>query len=175
MHLSYDSLPLTQRTATVKLMRLTGRRSVCAVAVLLCALSAACARGKEYPLQGQILAVDQARQEITVKHGDIQGFMPGMTMAFKVREGVAGRTPGELIRATLVVEETSAYLKAVEGTGRAPLAEKPPPPRIDPIEPGTEVPDVALLDTAGGVKHLTDWKGHPLAVTFIYTRCPLPD
>ena len=66
----------------------------------------------EYELRGQILAVDSVRGEITIKHEDIKGFMPGMTMPFKVRDGalLVGRTPGDLVRATLVVEDSTGYL-----------------------------------------------------------------
>ena len=54
---------------------------------------------RSYELKGQILAIDQARQELTVNHADIPGFMPAMTMPYKVRDGslLKGRTPGELI------------------------------------------------------------------------------
>ena len=60
--------------------------------------------------------MDAARSEITIKHEDIKGFMPGMTMPFKVRDTalLQGRAPGDLIRATLVVEDAQGYLKAIE-------------------------------------------------------------
>ena len=100
-------------------------------ALLVLALAAACSRGREYELRGQILAVDTARSEITIKHEDIKGFMPGMTMPFKVKDAalLEGRAPGDLIRATLVVEDAQGYLEGdrTDGTraghrtsGRAP-------------------------------------------------------
>ena len=48
------------------------------------------------------------RQELTIKHEDIKGFMPGMTMAFKVRDAsmMAGKTVGDLVTARLVIEES---------------------------------------------------------------------
>jgi len=150
---------------------------VCAVVVLSGILACACARAREYELRGQVLAVDPARKEITIKHEDISGFMPGMTMPFKVRDSrlLEGRTPGELIRATLVVEETEGYLKSIEVTGRAPLTEAPPPRYEDPLNAGETVPDVSLVDQSGKARRLSEWRGKVVAVTFIYTRCPLPD
>ena len=74
-------------------------------------------RGRQYELRGQILAVDPSRGEITIKHEDIKGFMPGMTMPFKVQSAsvIDGRAPGDLVRATLVVEDsTTATSTAVE-------------------------------------------------------------
>ena len=142
-------------------------------------LAAACGRGQEYELRGQIVAVDTARHEVTIKHEDIKGFMPGMTMPFKVRNAalLEGRTPGDLVRATLVVEETEGYLKTLERTGHAPLTEPPPvrPRVVDALSLGAEVPDVTLLDDTGAARRLSEWRGRTVAVTFIYTRCPLPD
>ena len=140
-------------------------------------LAGGCRRGTEYELRGQILAVDPVRQELTIKHGDIRGFMPGMTMPFKVKSArlLEGRTPGDLVTATLVVQGDSAYLSAVTTTGHAPLAEPPPQRRVDILEPGAPVPDVKLVDSSGAARSLSDWRGRVVAVTFIYTRCPLPD
>jgi protein SCO1/2 len=122
--------------------------------------------------------VDPARGELTIKHGDIHGFMPGMTMPFKVENPrlLDGRTPGDLVTATLVVKDSTAYLSAVKGTGHAPLTEPPPSmPRMELIEPGTEVPDLTLTDESGTQRRLADWRNKVVAVTFTYTRCPLPD
>jgi protein SCO1/2 len=140
-------------------------------------LLSGCVRGREYELRGQVLAVDRARQELTIKHGDIRGFMPGMTMPFKVRDAklLAGRAPGDLVTATLVVGDDAAYLSAVSTTGHAALTEAPPARLMDVLEDGAAVPDVRLTDASGARRSLSDWRGRVLAVTFIYTRCPLPD
>jgi protein SCO1 len=153
------------------------RHLLVALCVVLLA-AAACARGTSYELSGQIVAVDGARQELTVSHGDIRGFMPGMTMPFKVKDAsvMAGKSVGDLIRATLVVEESIGYLTSVDVTGHAPVREPPPArPGIELLAPGEAVPDARLVDQDGAERHLRDWRGRVLAMTFIYTRCPLPD
>jgi protein SCO1/2 len=128
-------------------------------------------------LRGQVLAVDRARQELTIKHEDIRGFMPGMTMPFKVKDPrlLDGQEPGDLVQATLVVQDANAYLSSVARTGHATLTEAPPAPRVDLLEPGQPVPDLQLTDEAGLLHRLSDWRGRVVAVTFMYTRCPLPD
>jgi protein SCO1/2 len=155
--------------------------------LLVLALSAGCSgfdigcgveRDARYPLKGQVVAKDTTRQELTVKHEDIPGFMPGMTMPFKVPDQAefGSVVPGDLVNATLVVSENTGYLVDVTKTGSAPLppeSKSGPRPRI--IEPGTEVPDVTLTDQAGRTRKLSDWRGKVVALTFIYTRCPVPD
>jgi len=152
-------------------------RTILTLFVAAAALLSACSRERQYDLRGQVLAVDRARQELTIKHDDIRGFMPGMTMPFKVKDPrlLDGREPGDLVQATLVVRDANAYLSSVSRTGHAPLTEAPPAPRMDLLEPGQPVPDVDLTDEAGGRHRLSEWRGRILAVTFIYTRCPLPD
>lgn len=146
-------------------------------ATALLAFVAACSGAREYELRGQVLAVNAERREITVKHEDIRGFMPAMTMAFAVKDEawLRGREPGETIRATLVVTDRSAHLENIERTGFAPLADAAPPPAPDVLEAGEAVPDAPLTDHTGRARKLSDWRGQVLAVTFIYTRCPLPN
>ena len=133
---------------------------------------------RTFELKGQILAIDQARQEITVSHADIPGFMPAMTMPYKVRDAnlLKGRTPGELIGATLVVEESDAYLQSIRHEGVAALPDERPAARaMDLLGVGEAVRDGELVDPSGARRSLGDWRGQVLAVTFVYTRCPLPN
>src|SRR5437870_3550083 len=101
------------------------------VAVCWCTIAAAaCAPSRPknvYTLQGQILSVDAPRKTLNIKHGDIKGLMPAMTMPYSVRDADVLRNlaAGDLIDATLVVESNDAYLSAIRKTGSAPL-EAPP-------------------------------------------------
>ena len=148
------------------------------VTILLALCTVACAERREFELRGQVLAVNAARQEITVKHEDIRGFMPAMTMPFRLANAreIEGRRPGELVRATLVVETNDAYLKNVERTGEATLTSSYlPPSTATLLEPGEAVPELAFVDQHGQSHRLSEFRGTLLAVTFIYTRCPIPD
>jgi protein SCO1/2 len=157
------------------------------LALLLAALSTVSACSKRepvhrYPIRGQILAIgDNAvvhRPEVTVKHEDIPGFMPAMTMAYFLKDGVKpdGLAAGDLFTATLVVDGSSLYLDEVRKTGQAPLPAGARRVKImDVMVPGDEVPDDALVDQTGTAHKLSDWRGKALAVTFVYTRCPVPD
>lgn len=43
------------------------------------------------------------------------------------------------------------------------------------LRPGEAVPDCALVNQEGKPCRVGDFKGRALAVTFLFTRCPLPD
>jgi protein SCO1 len=148
--------------------------------VIAVSLLTGCARqpDREYELQGLVLAVDLARQEVTIKHDDIPQFMPGMTMAFKVARSdlLTGRQRGDLVKATLVVRDTEPHLRTLERIGSAPVAESDDDARVlATLATGDPVADVAFIDQHGTPRRLQDWQGHVVAVTFIYTRCPLPN
>ncbi len=125
-----------------------------------------------------MLALVPDRHELTVKHGDIPGFMPAMTMAYRVKDPklLDGLSRGDLVTATLNVRESEAWLSAIQRTGRAEISDAGPIPRVmDVLEPGDAVPDTVLQDDNGQPRRLTDWAGRAIAVTFVYTRCPMPD
>lgn len=153
-----------------------------AVTAALAALAIACggSTARKYELRGQVLAVDASKGELTIKHEDIPGFMPGMTMPFRVKDPklLEGRVPGDLITATLVVEETDAYLTAVTKTGAsevpAPLPLSPVLSGVELLKVGEAVPDQTFVDQDGRRQALSSRSGQVVALTFIYTRCPFP-
>jgi len=148
-----------------------------AAALLMAGCGRSEAPAREYQLQGQILAVRPERSEVVIKHGDIKGLMPGMTMPFKVKDEalLQGKAPGDLVTATLVVADVEAHLRTLEKTGHAPLDTPPPPPPPDIRQPGDTISDATFVDQNGAPASLAAYRGHRVAMTFIYTRCPLPE
>jgi protein SCO1 len=134
---------------------------------------------KEYTLKGQILAVLPDRQEITIRHEDIPGFMPAMTMNYPVAgpELMKDRTPGELVTATLEVRDATGRLTAITHTGTAPLPDSANTAMLAAglLGEGDEVPDTALIDQSDRRRSFSEWKGTLTLITFIYTNCPLPN
>ena len=144
--------------------------------VTVAATSCSAPAAREYQLNGQVLAVDASRQEVTIRHDDIPQFMPGMTMPFKVGDAalLEGRTPGELVTATLIVNDTQAHLSAITRTGFAALPDAVGLPAAV-RQPGEQVADATFVNQLGRERRLADWRGRVVAVTFMYTRCPLPN
>jgi protein SCO1/2 len=157
------------------------------LSLCLVAFAAGCSKAPEqrtFTLQGQVQSLDAAHKLVIVKHEEIKGFMPAMTMPYEVAEATAmnGLAPGDLINAKLVVFSNGAHLTDIRKVGTAPL-EKPPADVPDPptassgfelLRPGDAVPDGKFLDQDGKATTFAAFKGSPVAMTFIYTRCPLP-
>ncbi len=158
--------------------------------LLLLLTGAACAPGptpaqKTYPLRGQVLAVRPDIREVRVSHEAIPGYMEAMTMSFSVRDAaeLAGLARGDLVSATLVVTDSDAWLSDLRKVGHAEVkdddedAASSPAARPAPelLEPGQPVPEEAFVDQDGRPFSLASVKGKAVALTFIYTRCPLPN
>ena len=159
----------------------------CFLRLFLCAafIFPACTRSDErrFTLNGQIETLDPPVKNLVVKHDEIKGFMPAMTMPYEVRDAkvLDGLAAGDLITATLVVETNGAYLTNIKKTGSAPLEKKPPEPPnpsassgFELLKPGEPVPDNVFVDQDGKKRPFASFKGTPVVLTFIYTTCPLP-
>jgi protein SCO1/2 len=133
---------------------------------------------REYELTGQIISLAPDRHEVTIEHEDIEGFMPGMRMSFKVKDAglLKDRQPGDLVTARLVVGEVSAHLESLTKTGHAALeSESAEPGARKVLLPGEQLSDALLVDQDGVERPFSAFRGHRVAMTFIYTRCPFPE
>ncbi len=138
-----------------------------------------------YRLQGQVQSITPDRQEAMVKHGEIKGLMPAMTMPyrFESRGELDALKPGDLIDGTLVIMSNDAFLTDVKKTGDAPI-EQPKQETlvtgsaldkaVKLLEPGDMAPDGVFVNQNGRKQSLKDFRGSTVVLTFIYTRCPLP-
>jgi protein SCO1/2 len=147
-------------------------------------LSTACRAtpsSQTYQLTGQVLTVKAETNEILVKHDDIPGFMPAMTMPYTVKNPaeLKDRVAGDLIKATLVVDTGGVpYLQQITRTGSAPLPDDarttiPPAAGVTLLKAGDPLPDWPLVDQDDQPITPAQFRGSALAITFIYTRCPL--
>jgi protein SCO1/2 len=167
------------------------------VVVALAASAASCREkaktageaARRFPFKGIVRQVDSARSEITVEHEAIPNFMDGMTMDFPVRDDPQVMRlirPGDRIEATLVVEKERFWLEKILTRGFVGTP-APSGPTVGPgkqsgfvtpvpnqgVQVGDPVPDFVLTDQTGARLRLSELRGEPVAVTFLYTRCPV--
>src|SRR5215470_2913243 len=104
---------------------------------------------RTFTLQGQVQSIDAPRRLVIVKHEEIKGFMPAMTMPYEVEDPavLTELAPGDLINSTLVVFMSGAHLTKIKKVGSAPLeappAEAPTPTAssgFELLKPGDAVP-----------------------------------
>jgi protein SCO1/2 len=120
--------------------------------------------------------VDTNDRTITIAHDDIVGYMPAMTMPFKIKNDADLQMvkPGDQVTGTLVVDDLSSWVEIASIVeGAPPISQNVDVPG-EP-KPGTEVPDFGLVNQDGKRIHLSQYRGKALLLTFVYTRCPQPD
>ena len=146
-------------------------------AVVLIAVTVACTNAKTFPLQGEVLAKNASTDELTIKHGDIPGFMPAMTMPYKIKDAtlMADVEVGDKIAAQASVDKKTGeyWLENIQVTNRSGRGQvKLEAPHM--LSPGEKVPDIPLVNQDGHTIRFADFKGKAVLLTFIYTRCPMP-
>jgi len=135
---------------------------------------------QRYELKGQVVSVDARRRYITIAHEEIQGYMGAMTMPFTLKDQWAYNVlaAGDQVQATLVVEGNRTRLEDVVITRGSPATANAGTtsgvPEFGP-QSGDEVPNFSLVNQDNQPIRLQQYRGKVLLLTFIYTRCPLPD
>ena len=122
------------------------------------------------------MSTDPAQGEVTLDAEAIPGFMEAMTMPYKLRTPniVSELHPGDRITATLYVTDTDDMLDQIVITAQG-QPDYVPQVQYHVPTAGEQVPDFKFLNQSGKRISIGEFKSKVLLVTFIYTRCPLPD
>jgi protein SCO1/2 len=134
---------------------------------------------KVYKLRGKVVSTNAAKGEVTLDHEAIPGFMEAMTMPYKLKDAtiLSELHPGDVITADVLVSQdpdADVLLDHIVVVAQAKPDYRPTVTYHVPA-PGDAVPDFKLRNQDGRAIHLGQFKGKALLVTFIYTRCPLPN
>ena len=137
---------------------------------------------QRFQVRGEVRSVDLEGKSIRIKHEAIPDYMAAMTMPFEVRDAslLRGLNAGDEIGFELVVTKDDSWITSIHTLSEATaatvadisnLAAK----EIQRVQVGETVPDFELTDQNGRAVRLKDFRGKVVLLTFIYTRCPLPN
>jgi len=109
---------------------------------------------KHYPIQAVVIAVELPKKLITVKHGDIPGLMPAMTMSYviAVPKDAESLGPGDEISADLVVSKSKGRLEKIVLLEKPNRIQRPLPPR----KARRKLPEVLLRGRAARATLFTE-------------------
>jgi protein SCO1 len=181
-------------------MRTTAGRQFLACAALAALAASGCARNtgggpagsaapageRRFALAGEVLTADVTRKVLVVRHNEVAGYMPAMTMEFPVSAGdAAAARPGERIRAELVVgpgealrlekiwPNDSVSLDTIDAGARMLRQDTLAKGGAAYREVGEKAPEFALYDQSGRVATSARFRGKQVMLNFIYSRCPV--
>ena len=134
---------------------------------------------KVYKLRGKVIATNPATGEVTINHEAIPGFMEAMTMPYKLKDAniLSELHPGDVLTADIFVSQGSdanVFLDHIVVVAQGKADYKPATIYHVPAA-GDSVPDFKLRNQEGRRIQLSQFRGKELLITFIYTRCPLPN
>jgi protein SCO1 len=164
-------------------------RKCVALGFALFALSAL--EAQTQPASGLVLKVDSAQHLITISCQEIPGYMEAMVMTFQMRpsQPIEGLAAGVNIDFTISSDKNESYADDIRvhpfqnleldptQARRLRLMENLMSPNANSqaVASGQPVPDFSLTDQSRRSVKLSQLSGKVVALTFIYTRCPLPD
>ena len=143
---------------------------------VLAAVATAC--GQRHESRGLVLKVDERASSVTVSHEPIPGVMDAMVMPFTVANAAELRDvrPGDRIQFRLRIGGSATTIDRVKIlSAAAPKPDPSTPGAPAAIAIGAAVPSFTLVDQHGATVSLDGLRGKIVVVSFIYTRCPLPD
>lgn len=130
-------------------------------------------------MTGVVVKSDSSRAQLTVSHDAIDGYMDAMVMPFAVGDTqlIEGVMPGDRIAFRLVVAKSGSFVDEVRvlSASRKDAGQLRSPVVPTLVAIGEQMPDFSLMDQRGEPFSLGNVRGQVVLVTFIYTRCPLPD
>jgi protein SCO1/2 len=161
-------------------------KRVTILCVAACLFSTHAWAAERYAVTGIVLKIDRPHGTFVASCKAIPGYMAAMAMPFTVRDqksldGIEASTPVEF---TLVVENGHTYAEGIRIHRYQPMEQEPlrarrlqllQEPETPSLALGQSVPDFALTDQTGQRVALSELAGRVVAVSFIYTSCPLPD
>jgi len=135
-----------------------------------------------FPVKGVLKEVKPDGVTALIQHEAIPNYMAAMTMPFRAKEPaeLAGLQAGDEISFRLLVTDNESWIDRVSRTGRKePVSGKTnstasgrgqrPSPQRHPLL------DFSFTNELGQPVSLSQFKGQALAITFFFTRCPIPD
>jgi protein SCO1/2 len=118
---------------------------------------------------------------VVIAHEAIPNYMEAMTMPFKVHDPgeLTGLRPGDKISFRLKVTDTESWVEGISKSG-SDLVQETKPTGAPVAEAQVTKPRHPLLDypftnELAQAVSLSDFRGQALAITFFFTRCPIPD
>jgi protein SCO1/2 len=140
---------------------------------------------RTFQVHGQIRGLAPADKTIRIAHDAVPNYMPAMTMSLPVKDTalLQNLAVGDEVQFELLVTDDDSWISHIEKIqseatatpAEAKATRSPEPLEAERLQTGELVPDFQLTDQDGRPLHLKDFRGQAVVLTFVYTRCPLPN
>ena len=153
------------------------------IVYILLILSLSCSSRKEYNVVGVVLDKFPERNELSIHHDEIPNFMMAMTMNFKLAKhlNVNSFEIGDSVHFKLFIEKNNIYSDYFQIIDNVEIRESEEDDwfsddeEYSSIRIGEQFTDVTFTDYNNKELKLSDYNDEFMFITFIFTRCPIPN
>lgn len=146
------------------------------------ATSGPIAHERIFQVKGVVVEVKPDAKAVTIKHEEIPGYMPAMTMPFAVKDTnvLAGIQQGDEVSFRMIVTDDDGWIDQVRTTRRKSVlqpairSESAAPDAEPLLQVGDLLPEHHLVNQFGESFSTSRFQGQALAINFLFTRCPFP-
>ena len=136
-----------------------------------------------FQVKGVIKDLKPDGKTVDIRHEEITNYMPAMTMPFEVKNSneLTGLKAGDVVTFRLTVTEKDEWIDQVRKEASANPVELPSKATfrlvrdVEPLQIGDRLPEYHFTNELGQPVSTSQFKGQALSITFIFTRCPLPN
>jgi protein SCO1/2 len=136
-----------------------------------------------YEVKGVITKLIPGNKSVEIRHQEVTNLMPAMTMQFEVKNPteLTGFNANDSVTFRLSMTDTDSWIDQIRKVEGKSLTELPATNGfrfvrdVDPLQVGDAMPEYHFTNQLGQAVSTTQFKGQAVVVTFIFTRCPLPN
>jgi protein SCO1/2 len=136
---------------------------------------------RSFHATGVVQEISPEHRSLVIAHDAITNYMQAMVMPFKVRNTaeIEGLQAGNRISFLLHVTDTESWVDHISRSHQQTPAENQPSPASLAANPAPRahhpLMDFLFTNELGQAVSLSQYKGQALAITFFFTRCPIPE
>jgi protein SCO1/2 len=137
-----------------------------------------------YDTRGVVRGFSPNRSTIEIQHENIPGFMPSMMMPFVARnpKQIADLKTGDAISFGMAVTQKDFWIENVKKIRRDEVNVAEPKQTLSVsterdahLKEGDEMPAFSLTNQNAERVSFDTFRGQPFVLTFVFTRCPVPN
>src|SRR5438093_3514758 len=136
-----------------------------------------------FQVKGVVKELKPDGKTVEIRHEEVTNYMPAMTMPFEAKnpKELTGLKAGDAVVFRLTVTDTNSWIDQIRKLTPPSPTELPSRSTwrlvrdVDPLQVGDPLPEYHFTNEQGQAVSTRQFKGQALAITFIFTRCPLPN
>jgi protein SCO1 len=137
-----------------------------------------------FEVKGVIKELKSDGKTVEIRHEAVTNYMPAMVMPFEAKNPreLVGLKPGDEVKFRMTVADDDVWIDQIQKLTVGNPNQLPSKAGVfhfsrdvEPLQIGDALPEYHFTNELGQAVSTSQFKGDALGITFIFTRCPLPN